>query len=151
MEEFKLRIWNPHGKNMIYDIDNVFECLKQQFSFDKTMPDRGFVIPYDHKSEGMVWMRYFGKKDKNQVDIYQGDILELVNSEGQKIRVVCQFGTVERELKGTSVNLCEITGFYFRFNEFATFPIVNNYAGCNDVDLFEVIGNIYENPELIDF
>jgi len=32
----------------------------------------------------------------------------------------------------------------------ATFPIVDNYAGKHDLELMEVIGDIYSNPELIE-
>lgn len=94
---------------------------------------------------------YFGRPDKNGVKIYQGDIIELINDEGVPIRVLCEYGTVQRRIvAGNGVaNLCDITGFYFRTETgHNTFPIFENYLGKNDVEIFEVIGNIIDNPEL---
>lgn len=76
MEQFKLRMWNNASNSYLYDIDNVFECLKQQHKFDGTMPDRGFIAEWDHKSEGMKWEVYTGEKDIENTEIYQNDIMQ---------------------------------------------------------------------------
>lgn len=76
MEQFKIRMWNHASKSYLYDIDNVFECLKQQHNFDGTMPDRGFIAEWDHKSEGMKWEIYTGEKDLLFKEVYQGDIMQ---------------------------------------------------------------------------
>ncbi len=93
--------------------------------------------------------QYTGLKDKKGKEIYEGDIIELINEDDYVIRVVCEFGTAKRDIYG---NLVEITGFYFKrlYDGRKTFPIVNNYLGKHDLELFEVIGNIYENPELLE-
>lgn len=86
--------------------------------------------------------------DRNGKEIYEGDIINLINEDGDSINVVCEFGTARRKI---FQNVVDITGFYFKLSDGSkTFPIVCNYLGEHDLDLFEVIGNIYENPELLE-
>lgn len=78
--EIKFRIWNDLGKNMLYDVENVYECLMQQIRFDNSQPSRMSGINYDHRSEGMVWMQFTGLPDKDDKDIYHHDIVRLVEA-----------------------------------------------------------------------
>lgn len=97
-------------------------------------------------------MQYTGLKDKAGKEIYEGDILELINADGKQITVTCEFGNFERELRNFmgTIHYCQITGFAFLIKQrYATFPIVKNYLGVNDLEIMTVIGNIYENPNLL--
>lgn len=69
--------------------------------------------------EQIVLMEYTGLKDKNGKEIYEGDVIEWSSGNGNKDRM---------EMK-----------FYERHQGFM--PYIN-YSS-------EIIGNIYENPELI--
>jgi uncharacterized phage protein (TIGR01671 family) len=93
--------------------------------------------------------QYTGLKDKNGKEIYEGDIIQLINEDLEEIKVICEFGTAKRQIFD---NLVEITGFYFKRldDDRKTFPIINNYLGKHDLELFEVIGNIHDNPELLE-
>lgn len=92
--------------------------------------------------------RYYGRKDKYGVEIYEGSILEIVMDDGIKTKVVCKFGTVRRLILG---NVVEITGFYFEraADGKKTFPIINNYLDKSDTEIWEVVGNIYDYPKLL--
>jgi len=88
-----------------------------------------------------------GIKDKYGYLIFEGDMFSLVTADGETITITCRYGTIQRQIYE---NLVEITGFYFeRSNDGRkTFPIVNNYLGKHDIELWERIGNIYDEAHV---
>lgn len=110
-------------------------------SSDHKLKCRGFeVIP------GTVG-QYMGFQDKHGNRIYEGDIIQVQRQE-DTIIVECKFGTITRQM--ATGWLVDITGFYFEREDGAqTFPIKTNYAGKHDFELFTVIGNIHEHPQLL--
>ena len=116
------------------------------------LTDGGFNIAFFHESSPLYmaqWelMQWSTWKDKGGTDIYAGDLI-AVERESDTIIVECKFGTIERQM--ATVFLVDITGFYLERNDGCqTFPIKRNYKGIHDLDVFTVIGNIYENPGLL--
>ena len=147
------RAWDTFNNRMVY---YPFHFRKMQDG-DKLIGDSRYDAPFvyyedstdfeDGISRPCFIMQFSGLKDKKDKDIYEGDIIELINSSGETIRVICKFGTVVRKLD--TGFFCDITSFYFENDGRATFPIISNYAGKHDLELFEVIGNIYTNTDLI--
>ncbi len=152
--QLKFRAWD--GLNMLYPNDT-----------QKGMGSRAFILlmdmdgncswnnPYGFAPEevaNVYIMQSSGLFDKNNTEIYEGDILKLVTSHGKEITVTCEFGSKERELRNFmgQVNTCQITGFYFLvMKRYPTYPIVENHLGKNDLEIMEVVGNIFETPELL--
>lgn len=127
MREIKFKFWS--GNKMFYNDDiNTWECLRQQFCKD---PKK---IGYDHIKEcGAAFLQYTGVKDKKGKEIYEGD---LVKSKGEK--------------SGWVFDLCVVS---FENGIF----IVKGFDGTEDegqtdalFDDVTVIGNIYENKELLE-
>ena len=113
MREIKFRAWNFKDKRV---------CSMNGY-FNHS--------PYNDPKK-YAWMQYTGLKDKNGVEIYEGDIL-LINDHFKK--------SVNMEIKK---DILRGHGDYsIRFG----IHIVSAFGDEND---FEVIGNIYENTELLD-
>lgn len=146
----KFRVWN--GTEMVYDVMvgkfgtfYVNPMAKGDVLNDK---DTASLSPFNTKyPDNTPTMQFIGHQDKNGKDIYSGDILELVDSIGRKIQVICEFGDYERQLRNFvgDIHNCQITGFAFLVNNrYPTFPIIKNYLGVCDLEIMEVIGNIYQ-------
>ena len=116
MREIKFRAWFEKFKEM-YTVKMV-DLQKEIAYFDK----------YNYRSfYDIELMQYTGLKDKNNKEIYEGDIITLHNS---KYKVI--FNT-------------EGARFVLRNDEFELeIPFTNN-----NNKRMEVVGNIYENPELL--
>lgn len=96
--------------------------------------------------ENIVLLQQSGFKDKNENDIWEGDLVRVERT-SDEIIVECKFGTIQRQM--STGFLVDITGFYFeREDGTQTFPIISNHKGVHDTMVFEVIGNIYETPSI---
>jgi uncharacterized phage protein (TIGR01671 family) len=144
MREVKFKVWDKK-LNVMWQPILLSELLR--YLVFQSMPNSdAYCAMKDHLKE-MVWLQFTGLKDKRGVEIYEGDILELIRSDGKTIRAVCKWGVFQRAMDtGT---LCDIPSFSFVYKDRPTFPIIKNYKGVHDLDIIEVIGNIHENPELL--
>lgn len=126
MREIKFRAWDKERSEM-YEVD-ALHFYRQLIEVDsETDHQTTSIEPYEI-------MQYTGLKDKNSVDIYEGDIVENA-SKDLKFQVVYEAPSFNRKW---------IDDISKRYREHLTEPLAwNTYIIC------EVIGNIYENPELL--
>ena len=118
----KLRLWYKNGKSMYYGITSIDTYTKDVCGMD-------FAL----KTDDCIFMQSTGQKDKNGKEIYEGDILidDMDIVEGAKHVVEFCYGSFCEDVE--SRNGCD------HFSR--TFPSWRNQ---------EVIGNIYENPDLLE-
>jgi len=120
MRTIKFRAWDNEGKEMIRVV-GIFFPYENSKSQDIIVNGRGGTANIKPKH----LMQFTGLKDKNGKEIYEGDIVRLGSSSVAVYHVEFARG-----------------GFRVMF-----FGDGNIYLG-QFADI-EVIGNIYENPELI--
>lgn len=118
--EIKFRAWYENSQTFVY------------FTWGVPFSDEGLKVYSDLCINGAKWEQYTGLKDCNGKEIYEGDILQNTEEgDDSKGKIVFQRGCFLFWYEGwKDKNLGPI-----EFDE-----IKQAY--------FEVIGNIYQNPEL---
>ena len=116
MRELKFRAWD--GKRMIYDVIPASETSIIE------------LFEYEHQvTEVEAIEQYTGLKDKNDKEIYEGDV---VNIQGIKYYVDFEHG-----------------GFWFN-NDNLKWKANRPFTHFQEINDTEVIGNIHENAELLE-
>jgi uncharacterized phage protein (TIGR01671 family) len=131
----KFRVWNTYAKcfyprdHFALDMDGIelqkmVSCEHHQEVFSRNPGGQ----------ESMVFMQFTGLKDKNGKEIYEGDILMHADTkyevEFDNAQFLFRFQWEDKR------------NHWFSFNEMG-FTVKKTHPES------EIIGNIYENPELI--
>ena len=149
MREIKFRAWDEKYKIMIYpeNLDKIlkrFEGTDAFFEDPLYAPDelypfseikflRGISILQEDYKDRLKIMQYTGLKDKNGREIYEGDICKVgETADGKDILALIYWDE-------------KTACFRYRFN----MVVMLTREDINPKN-WEVIGNIYENPELLE-
>lgn len=122
----KFRTWTEEGKAMYYDVypfkDDTLLLSYDEIAFDE-VPASDFIL-----------MQSTGLKDKSGKEIFEGDVVRYECCFESYVEEViyddkhCNFGTIDKDEKTFSFD-----------------ALISDF----DVDCFEVVGNKYENLELL--
>lgn len=127
MREVKYRLWCKERQEMI-------DIRKMYFEDGKltaiSCVDHDSNFEYFTEDNDHVLMQYTGLKDKNGREIYEGDILHIKTKKGYEH--IGNIGVIR--MSHTAYVVGTSTGEYL-------------VVYCDEL---EVIGNIYENPEILE-
>lgn len=121
----RFRAWDEGEKEMVTNL------------FDRAIINKqGNLIA----QSALRLMQYTGLKDKNGKEIYEGDVVRYDESEKISHWVAGE----------TAVVVWVAPRFTFRMKPYDEFSGSNqNMPSEDDSEFLEIIGNIYENPELL--
>lgn len=124
MREIKFRAWDSTHKLMLTIRNWNFQehLVEGVWKWQRALHDCG------GGEKAYEIMQYTGFKDKNGIEIYEGDIVK------HPYKKISKKADVRWWLLGF--------GFHYGNDGFGKY--------CTPINNLEVIGNIYENPELLD-
>ena len=134
MRELKFRAWNEEEKQMAL-VSSLHSNMNVHVSYKKGEEKKGCFfggnwVGADWNKQNSILMQFTGLKDKNGVEIYEGDMLKI--DDEKNIWIIEYFGC---GFRGKPKDKNDLMKGYFLTN--------NNYLQ------FKVIGNIHENKELV--
>lgn len=122
--EIKFRMWHKKSKKM-FDVESI--------NFKDRSLNMWNSVMYTLSTfslDDVILMQYTGLHDKNGKEIYEGDIVKYRDSRGQHIeKVIFDKG-------------CFYAGMHWGSSTRVAPKLINTR-------ITEVIGNIYDNPELL--
>ena len=129
MREIKFRVYDKGRKQWVHDTDHAISLFGEYVIFGEILrrPDDS-IVSLDELND-LDAMQYTGLKDRNGREIYEGDVVRwYVNN-------VTRDGIVEYVVESAGYDLKNFHDPYH--------VCVDWYRGE-----YEILGNIYEDPEL---
>ncbi|MBZ4301825.1 YopX family protein [Streptococcus pneumoniae] len=131
----KFRVWVKIGKRMVFSDDILAidyenkKIVTQQVYFESGLAVERDIYCYDF--DEIELMQSTGLKDKNEKEVFVGDIIKCTKGCPHEVYL-------EKEYGGTYIG--GMPAVYLK-------GLLSGYVWTEDE---EIIGNIYENPELLE-
>lgn len=140
MREIKFRIWDTENNEML---------KVQELDFEPTFYGGRIAIRPDQyndyfDTEDMILMQYTGLHDKNGKEIYEADIVKITEKKYISNHKVIQMKPIIADIEWSEEYLAYIL---ITLSVKDAFENLADYLEEYDI---EVIGNIYDNPELLE-
>lgn len=144
MEKPTYRAWFATGEEMLESDDILtIDFESNEVIAQEIYSERGLAVERDihhHHFDDIILMQSAKRKDKNNKEIFAGDILKVTNK--------CAFNDSWFEV--VSYNEEKAMFVTEEVNKHHRFPTTPLYDLFNtDLFVIEVIGNIYENADLV--
>ena len=127
MRDIKFRAWDKRVKKMLQGVDFEITFVGDTFGVYWKNVCLGGNMQSSKDLDGFILMQYIGRKDKNSVEIYEGDIIKRFGGKQPFLIVFDKFGRFVMQVYGEVHATCDFTNI-------------------SDEDI-EVIGNIYEDKQ----
>lgn len=130
----KFRAWDPHKKKMVDDTElviwggNIYQGNRQKI-FERIVEGKKGLIGYSIDDKYL--MQSTRIKDKNGTEIFEGDALK--NNDYPNQTFICKHSRLQASFQAESLNGLLTLSFW-----------------KDEERDWQVLGNIYENPELVE-
>lgn len=130
----RYRAWDPHKKKMVDDTElviwggNIYQGNRQKI-FERIVEGKKGLIGYSIDDKHL--MQSTGLKDKNDTEIFEGDALK--NNDYPNQTFICKHSRLQASFQAESLN-----------------GLLTLSLWKDEERDWQVIGNIYANPELLE-
>ncbi len=139
MREIRFRAWD-FNKNKMTKSFTI-----EDYGIDQDEGGFHFELPYHFDGKESILMQSTGLKDASGKEVYEGDVVKLNNEVYAPYSqlLIIKFGEYSNNLNYEDHD----SGYGWYFDEIH--PSNHSEQGIRDIKDYKVVGNIYENGDLI--